>query len=134
MSENQILADILQSVRESNESIQELDKKFELHEQKMQFEIEKINELDDHQNKLIAEHIAGVNTLRDMHRSHRKEAHQMIKKLADTCDARLSKLEEPSPWVIWLKHNKIIAATVLSIVGGATAVIRFWDQLMKVIN
>lgn len=135
---DKILSDILSQVQDSNNNIKELDKKFELHKQKMQYEIAKINELDDHQNKLIDEHIQGVNTLKDMHVAHRKESFQLIAKVKETCDAqintankRLDVLEKPSPWKIWLKQNKLIAGSVIAVLAGLATVLKFWEYLAR---
>ncbi len=97
----------------------------------MEYEIEKVNELDAHQNKLIDEHIEGVTTLKEMHVAHRQETHEMITKLANTCDSRLNRLEAPSPWKIWLKQNKLIATVVVAVLASLATLLKFWEYLSK---
>lgn len=59
--------------RQTFDKINELDKKVDLHIQKTEFELQKINELDQRQNQLIDEHIEGVNTLKSWLSEHEKK-------------------------------------------------------------
>ena len=147
MSEK-ILSDILGKVTDTSLSVQNLDKKFELHKQKMSYEIKDINDLDKEQNRLIDEHIEGVRTLQAMHVEHRKESLDMINSLKDLIevhkdeieihkkeiDTRLDILEKPSPWVIWLKQNKLIASILFFIAGGFLTTLKFWEELLKILG
>lgn len=133
-----LLSDILESVQSTSTDVKELDKKFELHKQKMEYEIEKINQLDAKQNTLIDEHIEGVDTLKQMHVAHREETHKMIKELTDYCekqnkatDRRLERLEAPSNWMVWLKTNKKIVMAVVAAAGGGLTLLRFWEYVQK---
>lgn len=71
-----------------NESLAALDKKIELHIQSTEYELRRINEQDDVQNRLLDEHISGVNTLKNIHFSYAKDT-----------DARLDTLETPRKWI-----------------------------------
>lgn len=133
-----ILSDILSRVEDSNSSIRELDKKFELHKQRIEFDIDRINELDARQNDLIDEHIQGVNTLKEMHVAHREESLKMIHRLKESCDmqmaatdTRLRELEKPSPWMIWLGQNKIIAGGLIATAAALATILKFWEYLTR---
>lgn len=64
-----------------------MDKKLDLHIQKTEFELKQINKMDEVQNKLLDQHIEGVNTLKLIHDEHVKEN-----------NLRFSKLEAPRRW------------------------------------
>lgn len=111
MSENdslhlQLLKKLLASQLELQETVAELDKKMELHAQKADYEFSQLKRLDEEQNALIDEHIAGVTTLRQMH-----------KLLKDDIHARLERLETPrkalnyaTSLILWL--GSIAGATL----------------------
>lgn len=67
-----------------------LDKKVDLHIQRTEFELNKINELDAVQNELLDQHIEGVNTLRKMYEDHERLDQTRFAKLDEP--ARLIKL------------------------------------------
>jgi hypothetical protein len=69
-------------------SVVELDKKVDLHIQKTEFELSKINELDRIQNELLDQHIEGVNTLKKWCDQHEEQNR-----------FRFEKLEEPRKFV-----------------------------------
>jgi len=79
-----LLKEISKEVKETRDSISFLDKKIDLNIQRTEYELKAINKLDEHQNELLAEHIAGVNTLKGIFESTQK-----------VNEARLEKLETP---------------------------------------
>lgn len=91
---------------ETNRAISDLDKKVDLHIQKTEYELKAIHEQDREQNRLLDEHIAGVQTLRDIHNLHVQEN-----------EDRFSKLEEPRKFIKTL--GRILVG--LGAAGGAAA-------------
>ena len=81
-----------------------LDKKLDLHIQKMDYELGGIQKMDEEQNTLIAEHIAGVETLKQMSATHDAKD-----------EARFLQLEAPFRWV---KTTLKLIAIVTPIVGA----------------
>lgn len=87
--------------KKTQECVNKLDKKLDLTRQEMKYEIKAINKLDEQQNKELAEHIEGVNTLKAMHKDMREHF-----------DTRMTKLEEPRKALSLLKKWLIGAGTV----------------------
>lgn len=69
---------------ETASSFSLLDKKVDLHIQKTEYELARINDQDEIQNKLLDQHIEGVNTLKKMFEVHEQQD-----------IARFQKIEEP---------------------------------------
>jgi len=63
-------------------SVTSMDKKMDLHIQSTQYELKAINQLDEQQNTILAEHVAGVNTLKDLLVSHEAKDQKMFETLA----------------------------------------------------
>lgn len=109
---NKIHLDILQRVsdqmQDTQECVMKLDKKLDLSIQKMSYELGKINTLDEQQNKLIDEHIDGVETLKDLYELHKKESNE-----------RLQKLEEPrivrKTLIKWIVTTGSVAGAIYAI-------------------
>lgn len=99
---------------ETSRSFAALDKKVDLHIQKTEYELAKINTQDEIQNQLLDLHIAGVNTLREIHQEHVKEN-----------NSRFSKLEEPRKFI------KTATRVVLWAGGIGTAVVAVVELLAK---
>lgn len=104
----EILDRISDQVTSTQKCLDKLNSKVDLSTQKLQSEIEKINKLDEQQNKILDEHIAGVNTLKKMHELQKEEVRK-----------RLQELEKPREWlkttrkgILWLGG---IAAALYSI-------------------
>jgi hypothetical protein len=104
----EILSRISNQVNSTQLCLDKLNSKVDLSTQKLQSEIEKINKLDEQQNRMLDEHIAGVNTLKKIHELQKEEVGK-----------RLKELEKPREWlkttrkgVLWLGG---IAASVYSI-------------------
>ena len=75
--------------------------------QEQVIKLDKKLDLDEQQNKLLDEHIAGVNTLKEMHLSL-KEEH----------DARLKELEQPKKFKEWLKKDLKYLLTIIGLIVG----------------
>lgn len=88
-------------------SVAELDKKLEINITETRHELEKIHKLDDHQNRLLEEHIAGVKAVKELVMSHKKEWGEKIQSMDD----RVVKIEEPRKALSLL--IKIAAAVVV---------------------
>lgn len=78
---HKLLMDILEKISDqqaqSNEQVDNMDKKLDLHIQRMDFELNRINALDTHQNKLLEEY-----------EEHVKDN-----------EKRFEELEEPRKWI-----------------------------------
>lgn len=90
---------------ETSKSFAELDKKVDLHIQKTEYELKRINDQDEIQNQLLDQHIEGVNMLRKIHEAHVSDN----EKQEERNDSRFKKLEEPRRFiktgtkvVVWL--------------------------------
>jgi superfamily II helicase len=119
--------------KETSECFVQLDKKLDLHIQKTQHELEKINTLDLHQNDLLDQHIRGVNTIKDMHVSHREETKQQIEIMSQKLDlqrqetvARLETLEKPYDLV---KYAGKVLTWVGAIAGSLYAILKLMEIL-----
>lgn len=99
---------------ETSKAISNLDKKVDLHIQKTEYELKGIREMDDIQNKLLDQHIEGVNTLKLIHDEHVKEN-----------NIRFSKLEEPR------KFLKTMTRIVLWLGGIGTAAIGIAELIAR---
>jgi len=101
--------DQAKSSAETQKCINKLDKKLDLHIQEFKFELKNLKEEDQVQNKLLKEHMAGVNTLKDMRSDDLKAA-----------DERFSKLEENKKFLKKLKSILIgVGAVAATLVGIA---------------
>lgn len=98
---------------ESNKAFAGLDKKVDLHIQKTEYELRRINDQDEIQNQLLDKHIEGVNTLRLIHEEHVREN-----------NIRFSSIEQPK------KVLKGITKAVLWLGGVGTAVMAI-HELVK---
>ena len=65
-----LLNKISDHVQETTRTMASLDKKLDLHIQKTEMELQRIKETDDMQNKLLDQHIEGVQTLKKMYEAH----------------------------------------------------------------
>ena len=107
----EILGKISSQVADTQVCLEKLNNKVDLSTQKLQSEIEKINQLDEQQNKILDEHIAGVNTLKEMHTLQKNEV-----------GARLKDLEKPREWlkmtrkgILWLGGLAAAVMTILKL-------------------
>lgn len=99
---------------ENMKAFSDLDKKVDLHIQKTEYELKNIHEQDAVQNKLLDQHIEGVNTLKKMFERHDKEDRE-----------RFAKLEEPRKFI------KTVTRIVLWTGGIGTAVMGVLELLAK---
>ena len=87
-----LLAKMMEEQREHRSetanSFAHLDKKVDLHIQKTEYELARINTQDEIQNKLLDQHIEGVQTLKRMFENHEQQDFE-----------RFQKLEEPRKWI-----------------------------------
>lgn len=100
---------------ETKDSIACLDKKLDLHIQKTEYELKRINELDDVQNRLLDQHIEGVNTLKKMY-----EAHE-----ADDLE-RFQKLEAPRRWAQFTVKVFITVGSIAAAVAGIAKLLQLF--------
>jgi len=109
-NEDDEIIKLLRRISDSSDVMQEnivsLDKKVDLHIQRTEYELKRINELDEHQNRLLDQHIEGVNTLKkwcDQHEQANRERFEM--------------LEEPAKWI------KTTVKIAMALGGLATAIL-----------
>lgn len=111
---NEDILSLLRSIDDKScktqESLASLDKKLDLHIQKTEFELSRINEQDERQNGLLDEHIAGVNTLKQLLEAHDKKD-----------EAKFAQLEAPRKW--WKMTKKMAFKLVVSLgaIAGSVA-------------
>lgn len=87
---------VTRSQADIRDSLTKVESKLDLHIQKTEYELEKINELDDHQNRLLDEHIQGVRTLKEMHMLQQ----EYVDKRFDEVEAPKKALKLISKWII----------------------------------
>lgn len=105
------------SSNKTSDQIASLDKKLSLHMQKMDFELKKINELDNTQNGELTRHIAGVNTLKEMLRVQKEEVAR-----------RLEELEQPRKLLVLIKN---ISLSLSAIVAASLALFKVWELIFR---
>lgn len=98
-----LLRKLLDQSEDVSKIIDRMDRKMDLHIQRTEYEFEKIKELDETQNRILDEHVAGVNTLKAMLEVYKSEANQ-----------RLDSLEQPRKTLATLKTWIISAAAVVA--------------------
>ena len=110
----EVLAKISSQVDHTQKCLDMLDQKVDLSVKKLEAEIVAINRLDEQQNRILEEHIAGVNTLKEMHELQKKEV-----------AARLAELEKPGEWlkmtrkgILWLGGIAAAITTILKLIGA----------------
>ncbi len=116
-------ADSLQAVEKC---VNKLDKKLDLHIQKMEYELTSINEQDKEQNKLLAEHSARSDALQKDNELREQDLLAKFISYKENADERLNKLEGPRKW---LKTSR----NILVYVGGGTSAIYGILKLLGVI-
>jgi len=115
---DEILKKLLEHAEDQKESsvetqkcIAKLDKKLDLHIQATNFELTSIKEEDQIQNKLLKEHMSGVNTLKDIRDTDKKEINR-----------RLTRMEDDKKF--WKKLKSILmAVSAVAVALSAIAVI-----------
>lgn len=129
------LSDIYREVGETKVSVKAINEKVDKHVDMTQIALKEINELDAQQNVILNEHklsldkhIEGVNTLREMHVSHRAETAEQINLLKQSvdlqrqeCVGRLEALEKPYDLV---KFAGKVIIWVGSIAGAIYGIIK----------
>ena len=85
------LKEISSDQKETRTCVDELSIKMGLALQKTEFELQNIHKTDDVQNKLLDDHIKGVNTLTVMHEEQRGDINSRLKQVDD----RFDKVEAP---------------------------------------
>lgn len=135
-----LLTEIYREVGETKTSVKGLDKKVDTHIDKTEQALKDINEQDAEQNIILSEHkqsldlhIEGVNTLRDMHVAHRREAAEQMVILREAldiqrqeCDARIEALEKPYDLV---KLMGKVAVWLGGVAGAIYGIIRLLGVL-----
>lgn len=117
--------DNLLKILEKVSEISERTARIETKQEYMQGDIEKIKLEDSHQNKLLAEHIAGTETNRqrlDVEIKAREAVERVQKTLAD----RIEKLEEAPKFFSTLKkYSKWVAV----VAGGVLAALKLLGHI-----
>jgi len=108
-----ILERIADQVTDQGKLLTKLDKKVDLNIQKMEYELSNIHQTDMVQNKLIEEHIAGVNTLQGIYEEHKKEN-----------NARFETLEAPRKW---FKTTKNIILVLGSLAAATLGILKLFS-------
>lgn len=97
---------------ENMKAFSDLDKKVDLHVQRTEYELKSIHEQDAIQNKLLDQHIEGVNTLKRIYDAHDASN-----------NARFSELEKPRQYLktttkllLWLGGIGTAAMGILELV------------------
>ena len=98
---------------ENMKAFSDLDKKVDLHIQRTEYELKSINEQDAIQNKLLDQHIEGVNTLKKIY-----DAHELSN------NERFAKIEEPRKFLknvtkvlLWLGGLGTAAMGILEVIS-----------------
>jgi len=122
---NQTHIDILTKVSDQVEFTQKcldnLNNKLELSTQKLQSEIEKINHLDEQQNKILDEHIAGVNTLKDILAVQKEE----VRLLEKSINLKITALEKPA---VWLSTTSKVLLAFGAAAGAVTLILKLIEK------
>lgn len=119
-SMTQALGEVKESVGDVKESMTRLEGQFDK-------EIALIRVEDERQNRLLAEHIAGVTTNRERLEIQREEF-----KIAQRANEdRFSKIEAPRKW---LKRGSSYLLGAGALAGACYGIIRFWNELTTLIG
>lgn len=110
-----ILEKISVQVDMTQKCLDKLNSKVDLSSLKLQTEIEKIHQLDEIQNEQLTLHIAGVNTLKEMHLSRKAET-----------EKRLQDLEKPGEW--WKMTKKGILG-LGALAAAVMAILKFFEVI-----
>ena len=102
-----LLIKISDQVTDQGKILTKLDKKVDLNIQKVEYELSNIHETDQVQNKLIEEHISGVQTLQGIYVEHKKEN-----------DVRFEALEAPRKWLKTTKKILLVLGSIAAAVFG----------------
>jgi hypothetical protein len=107
------LNDMKSLVRETHTHLISLDKKVDLHIQKTELELQRINELDQTQNALLDKHIEGVNTLKKWCDQHASDNDKKFEVLA-------AQMNSPKKWA----QTTVKIVVTLGAVAGALAALK----------
>lgn len=102
----------------------ELDKKLDLHVQKTDFQFKRLSELDEQQNRLIDQHIEGVQTLK-----------KIVEQNKESAEARIKELEKPTAflqtaWGLLLKLG-LFAGTVAALGVFGAQIREFFRSILR---
>lgn len=97
---------------ENMKAFSDLDKKVDLHIQRTEYELKNIHEQDAIQNKLLDQHIEGVNTLKRIYDAHDASN-----------NTRFEKLEKPREWI------KTTTRIIIWLGGIGTAVVAVVEMI-----
>lgn len=122
----------LKNIRISQDSLEEcvdtLDKRVELHIQKTEYELASLNKMDQKQNELLAEHIAGV--------EGNRESIRALRVLAESHDnkdeARFAELEKTISNPGKLLGKQLLRIS-MAMAGGAVVILTLL-KLIKELN
>lgn len=131
-NQQELLTEIYREVGEQKTQVRTMTDRLEQHISMTQEELKAINALDAEQNRILDAHIAGVNTLKEMHVQHREEAKEqlqvlqsMLENQSKDSDERLKALERPYDLIKY-------AGKVIMWVGGISGAILAITKFFKV--
>lgn len=126
------LVEVYREVGETKILITNLSEQLKTFIDKTQIELEKINQLDQEQNKSLDLHIAGVQTLQKMYIEHKSASDTQIQLLTESIkiqkqdlELRMTKVEKPYEIVKYIGKAIVWVATV----GAGLATIIKWVQM-----
>lgn len=118
-----ILTDIYRDLGETKAIVDRVDERLSSHIKFSLEELNKINELDAEQNRILDKHIEGVNTLKKMYIAHRDETKQQIELLRESLslqkdehDKRINSLEKPYDLLKLIGKVSVWACGIVSLV------------------
>lgn len=117
--------DNLLKILDKLSEISERTARIEIKQEYMQSDIEKIKSEDAHQNKLLAEHIAGTETNRQR-LDVEIRAREAVERVQKTLSDRIEKLEEAPKFFGTLKKY---AKWVAVVAGGVLAVLKLLGHI-----
>lgn len=108
-----LLLKISEQVEDTSQCVSKLDKKLDLSIQHLEFEIKKINELDNEQNSLLSEHMKRSDTLEKLYIQLKKET-----------DNRLEQVEQPKKW---LNFTTRVIITLGALAAAILSILKFYN-------
>lgn len=119
-----ILEKISSQVDQTQQCLDKLNNKVDLSTQSLQSQIERINDLDIQQNRMLDEHIAGVNTLKEMYQLQQQD----IEKRDKVASERITELERPREWFKTTRKGLLwLAGTITALTAIAGGVLKLLE-------
>jgi len=124
----ELLTKIVENTEKTSMAVAELSKNFELHVQKMDYELKEVSRTNDLQNKILAEHHKRSDRLEEQNVLMKTQLRAEIfgegmvnpKKRETTIVGRIEKLEAPKKAIIWM------FGIVMGLLGLAAAILKLF--------